>query len=208
MLRMLDRHAVQELLRAGVTPRAIAKQYGISRRTVERIRLEEPVTAAAVAEGLRAPTVGRPRIDDGLRARVREWLETERDLVPGEIWRRLRDTGTPLGLSTTYRLVAGVRATIPTEVLVRFDGVAGEFAQFDFGEVGVRLSDGSRRIVHFAAYRLKYSRWVHVVLVPNERVEALVRALLDSFLHAGAASRSRTARSSTATRRASPARTR
>jgi cyclopropane fatty-acyl-phospholipid synthase-like methyltransferase len=40
--------------------------------------------------------------------------------------------------------------------------------------------------VHFAAYRLKYSRWVHVVLVPNERVEALVRALLDSFLHAGA----------------------
>ena len=48
------------------------------------------------------------------------------------------------------------------------------------------LTDGTRRTVHFAAYRLKYSRWVHVVLVPNERVEALIRALLDSFLHAGA----------------------
>lgn len=186
MLRMLDRHAVQELLRAGLTPRAIAKQYGISRRTVERIRLEEPVTAVAIADGLLTPTVGRPRVDDALRARVREWLETERDLVPGEIWRRLRDTGTPLGLSTTYRLVAAVRTTIPAEVLVRFEGVAGEFAQFDFGEVSVRLTDGTRRVVHFAAYRLKYSRWVHVVLVPNERVEALVRALLDSFLHAGA----------------------
>ena len=186
MLRMLDRHAVQELLRAGLTPRAIAKQYRVSRRTIERIRLEAAVTAADVAAGLIAPKVGRPRVDDALRARVREWLETERDLVPGEIWRRLRETGTPLGLSTTYRLVTGVRATIPVEVLVRFDGVAGEFAQFDFGEVSVRLTDGSRRVIHFAAYRLKYSRWVHVVVVPNERVEALVRALLDSFLHAGA----------------------
>lgn len=186
MLRMLDRHAVQELLRAGLTPRAIATQYGVSRRTVERIRHEDTVTAAAVADRLVDPKVGRPRVDDALRLRVREWLEEERDLAPGEICRRLREAGTPLGLSTTYRLIARVRTTIPTEVLVRFEGVAGEFAQFDFGEVSVRLTDGSRRVVHFAAYRLKYSRWIHVVLVPNERVEALIRALLDSFLHAGA----------------------
>jgi hypothetical protein len=39
--------------------------------------------------------------------------------------------------------------------------------------------------VHFAAYRLKYSRWIHVVLVPNERVEALIRSLLDSFAASG-----------------------
>ncbi len=32
--------------------------------------------------------------------------------------------------------------------------------------------------IHFAAYRLKYSRWVWVVVVPDERVESLVRALL------------------------------
>ena len=44
MLRMLDRHAVQELLRAGLTPRAIATQYRVSRRTVERIRHEDAVT--------------------------------------------------------------------------------------------------------------------------------------------------------------------
>jgi IS30 family transposase len=55
MLRMLDRHAVQELLRAGLTPRAIATQYGVSRRTVERIRHEDTVTAAAVAERRATP---------------------------------------------------------------------------------------------------------------------------------------------------------
>jgi hypothetical protein len=73
--------------------------------------------------------------------------------------------------------------------MVRFEGVAGEFAQFDFGEVSVRLVDGTgegkRRTVHFAAYRLKYSRWIHVVLVANERVEALIRSLLDSFAASG-----------------------
>jgi IS30 family transposase len=53
MLSMLDRHAVQELFRAGVTARAIAKQYGVSRRTIERIRHEAPVTAAEIAEQLR-----------------------------------------------------------------------------------------------------------------------------------------------------------
>jgi len=63
--------------------------------------------------------------------------------------------------------------------------VAGEFAQFDFGQTDVRLLDGRRQRIHFAAYRLKYSRWVWVVIVPDERIESLVRALLLSFEHAG-----------------------
>jgi hypothetical protein len=88
-------------------------------------------------------------------------------------------------LSTVYRVLRDVRATIPAVLQVRFEGVAGEFAQFDFGEVSVRLPDDKRRTVHFAAYRLKYSRWIHVVLVPNERVEALIRSLLDSFAASG-----------------------
>jgi hypothetical protein len=68
---------------------------------------------------------------------------------------------------------------------VRFEGVAGEFAQFDFGQASVRLTDGTRRPVHFAAYRLKYSRTIHVVVVPSERVEPLIRSLLDSFAATG-----------------------
>ena len=43
MLRMLDRHAVQELLRAGLSPRAVARQFGVSRRTIERIGCEAPI---------------------------------------------------------------------------------------------------------------------------------------------------------------------
>ncbi len=107
------------------------------------------------------------------------------DRPPGEICRLLKAEGPPLGLSTVYRVLTAVRATIPTALQVRFEGVAGEFAQFDFGQVSVRLADGSRRTGHFAAYRLKYSRWIHVVVVANERVEALICSLLDSFAASG-----------------------
>lgn len=178
---MLDRHAVQELLRAGLTLGAVARQFGVSRRTIRRIKREPSVRSGSRT----AARVGRPPVADAVQERVAALVRTEPDLPPGEVWRRLREDGTPLGLSTVYRVLAGVRATLPADLLVRFEGVAGEFAQFDFGEVHVRLLDGSRRLVHFAAYRLKYSRWIHVVLVPNERVEALIRSLLAAFEASG-----------------------
>ncbi|MCC6930372.1 MAG: hypothetical protein IT359_15410 [Gemmatimonadaceae bacterium] len=123
---MLDRHAVQALLASGVTPGAVARQFQVSRRTVERIAQEPAVTAADDAAARAARRLGRPRVDAALRTTVREWLTAEPALPPGEIWRRLREAGTPLGLSTTYRVIAGARTAIPAEVMVRFEGVAGE----------------------------------------------------------------------------------
>lgn len=182
---MLDRHAVQELVRAQVTARAIAKQLGVSVRTVRRIVREGVVDTSDDAAARRTRQVGRPQVPEAMRARVEALVLEDPERPPGELCRLLTAEGTPLGLSTVYRVLASVRATIPAALQVRFEGVAGEFAQFDFGEVSVRLLDGTRRPVHFAAYRLKYSRWVHVVLVPNERVEALIRSLLESFAASG-----------------------
>jgi transposase len=185
MLRMLDRHAVQELVRAKVTAREIAKQFGVSVRTVRRILREARVESGDDAAGRHARRIGRPGVTEEMRARIVALVAEDAERPPGEICRLLRAEGTPLGLSTVYRVLRDVRATVPATMQVRFEGVAGEFAQFDFGEVSVRLSDEKRRTVHFAAYRLKYSRWIHVVIVPNERVEALIRSLLESFAASG-----------------------
>jgi transposase len=189
MLSMLDRHAVQKLLGAGVKPRAVAQQFRVSRRTIERIAREAEICSTAdgmlCREGEDQRPVGRPRVTETIRARVQALLRDDPECPPGEITRLLKLEGTPLGLSTVYRVLREVRATIPATLQVRFEGVAGEFAQFDFGEVSVRLPEEKRRTVHFAAYRLKYSRWIHVVIVPNERVEALIRSLLDSFAASG-----------------------
>ncbi len=183
---MLDRHAVQALLHAAQTPRQIAHQLGMSRRTVQRIALEPPVTTVDDTAARAACGIGRPGVGDATTTRLREWLEAEPTLPSGEVQRRLHDLGTPLALSTIYRLLGPVRATIPVAVMVRFEGVAGEFAQFGFGVADVRLTTDTptaraRRRIHFAAYRLKWSRFLHLVIVPTERVEPLVRALLAVF---------------------------
>lgn len=182
---MLDRHAVQALVRAHVTAREIADQLKVSVRTIRRIVREGEVATGDDVAARSARQIGRPQVTEAVRARVHALVLEDPERPPGEICRLLKDEGTPLGLSTVYRVLTAVRATIPAALQVRFEGVAGEFAQFDFGHVTVRLTDGSRRPVHFAAYRLKYSRWIHVAIVPNERVEALIRSLLDSFAASG-----------------------
>src|SRR5258706_9391838 len=151
MLRMLDRHAVQALVRAKVTAREIAEQLKVSVRTVRRIVREAAVPPDDDPGARPGHQVGRPHVTDAVRARVHALVLEDLDRPPGEICRLLKAEGTPLGLSTVYRVLTAVRATIPTALQVRFEGVAGEFAQFDFGQVSVRLADGSRRTVHFAA---------------------------------------------------------
>ena len=180
---MLDRYAVQQLARARVTAREIATQMGVSVRTIRRIVRE--VVDGDATEDASTRTVGRPRVTDAIRDRVQALVLEDPERPAGEIARLLKEEGSSLGLSTVYRVLASVHETIPAVLQVRFEGVAGEFAQFDFGQVSVRLTDGSRESVHFAAYRLKYSRWMHVVIVPNERAEALIRSVLASFEASG-----------------------
>ena len=182
---MLDRHAVRALREAGRSTKEIAAQFGVSQRTVQRILKEPPVVSASDAEERRRRGVGRPGVPERVRLRLGELVGEEPEAPPLEILRRLREEGVRLGESTFYRLYRRAVSALPATLMVRFEGVAGEFAQFDFGEVDVRLLDGSKRRVHFAAYRLKYSRWVHVVLVADERIESLVRSLLAAFEASG-----------------------
>jgi transposase len=185
MLRMIDRHAVKQMLMAGVGVGEVARHFDVTRRTIERIRKEPRMEGADDRVARRARRMGRPRVADEVRERMRALIEADPEAPPLEVLRQLREEGTRLGESTFYRLYRAEREALPESLMVRFEGVAGEFAQFDFGEADVRLLDERKKRVHFAAYRLKYSRWVSVVLVPDERVESLVRALLASFEASG-----------------------
>jgi len=182
---MLDRHAVHALLKSGFPTKDIAQQMGVTQRTIQRIAKEPPVEVAEEAEARRLRGLGRPPVAEGVRQRLQELIWADPQAPPLELLRQLREEGTELGESTFYRIFRLEKEQLPAELMVRFEGVAGEFAQFDFGQTEVRLLDGRTQRIHFAAYRLKYSRWVWVVLVPDERVESLVRALLAAFEHSG-----------------------
>ncbi len=188
MLRMIDRHAVHALLKAGQSTKEIARQFGVAQRTVQRIVREPDVEDGDDARARHERAVGRPAVAPELRDRLRELIAADREAPPLEFLRQLREEGTVLGESTFYRIYSAERKRLPAELMVRFEGVAGEFAQFDFGHSDVRLLDGRKQRVHFAAYRLKFSRWVSVVIVADERVESLIRALLLSFEQAGGTS--------------------
>ena len=95
-----------------------------------------------------------------------------------EILRRAREAGYKGGKTALYDLVASLRPK-PARPMVRFEGLPGEFSQHDFGEVEVQFRNGTRERIHFFASRLKYSRWVRVSLVQDEKVETLVRTLAE-----------------------------
>ena len=122
--------------------------------------------------------IGRPSTVQNFRKQVLGILAESPDLPSLEILRRVREAGYQGGKTALYDLVASLRPK-PAKPLVRFEGLPGEFSQHDFGEVEVQFRNGTRQRIHFFASRLKYSRWVRISLVQDERVETLVRTLAE-----------------------------
>jgi len=178
---MANRHSVQVLRKAGLSVKQVALQAGVSPRSVLRIAQEPPVVSLASGPTPASRGVGRPSTVEGFRPLVAELLAAAPSLPTVEVLSQLRQRGYQGGKSAVYELVKALRPAKASPLLVRFEGVPGEFSQHDFGHVRATFTDGSFERVTFFVSRLKYSRWAHVVEVPDEKVEALVRALLAAF---------------------------
>jgi transposase len=184
MIDMLKRHEIQVLRRAGHSQIEIATLAGVSRRSVQRVERESAVTDIDAARERETRGIGRPAKAEPFRSFVVDVLAREPDVLSVEILRRAKLKGYAGGKTALYDLISVLRPTT-VRPLVRFEGLPGEFSQHDFGQVDVRFLNGTRKRVHFFASRLKYSRWVEVTIVPDERAETLVRALVDHFAQIG-----------------------
>jgi transposase len=178
MIDMLKRHEIQVLRRAQHTWSEIATLSGVSEKTARRIAAADPVTEVDNAAERARRQVGRPSKADAYRDVVVKALTENPELRSVEVLHRARLAGYTGGKSALYALARTLRVR-PVTPLVRFEGLPGEFSQHDFGEVDVTYQDGHEARVHFFASRLKYSRWVEVSLVDDERVETLVRAVVE-----------------------------
>jgi transposase len=178
MIDMLKRHEIQVLRRAGHTLAEVAALTEVSVGSVRRVIDEDAVTTVDNNAERARRQIGRPSKAEAYREVVTQALAEHAEIRSVEILHRARQAGYAGGKSALYALVQTlrVRSVAP---LVRFEGVAGEFSQHDFGEVVVRYQDGTETKVHFFASRLKYSRWAEVTLVPDQRAETLVRTLVD-----------------------------
>jgi transposase len=184
MYGQMKRLEVQLLRKAGHEQKEIGELTGVSERSVRRIECEPAVREFDDQQARKKQGVGRPSKIAAYVAQIAAWIAAEPDLQTGELLRRAREKGYDGGKSQFFE---AVRKQRPKRVrpLVRFEGLPGEFTQHDFGQVDVRFLDGSLKRIHFFASRLKWSRWVQVTIVRDERVETVVRTLVDHFVAMG-----------------------
>ncbi len=150
----------------------IAGLVGCDRHTVARV-LAEPTDPPR--RRLRPGTLETRR--ETLLSWIREAIPTTRML---ELARQ--DPATPYvgGTSTFYRFVARVRAELEAGAapVIRFEGLPGEYVQWDWGDARVPLGGELIKRV-FLAGRLKYSRLSAVRWRTQMDLETLLRAMLE-----------------------------
>lgn len=180
MIDPMTRRRIHIHSEAGLTQPHIARLTATSVSTVHRVLKEPPPTAADLAsEQMQRPHAGRPALATAWSERVIALFVDRPDLPTTEV---LRIASTEWGYSgsraTFFRLVRSLRPAPVPEPMVRFEGLPGEFAQFDFGQAVVTYADGRKEKVHIFVGRLKFSRQVQVMIVPNEQAETLIRCVV------------------------------
>jgi transposase len=183
VIDVMTRLKIHNMAEGGTPQASIAKLCGTSLRSVERILAETPPTRDEVLadERIGAKRRGRPpKADAPMIERIRLLLETPgNDRLPAtEVLRRAAEWGYTGGRSQMTELVKRLRPKPRQEPIVRFEGLPGEYTQFDFGECEVAFTATGKQRVQFFAARLKYSRFMHVILVPDQTAETLVRSLI------------------------------
>lgn len=178
MLRQMERSTIQVLTRRGKSQRAIARDLGVSRTTVARV-LAEPIDR-------RPSRRKRGSVADVHRLQIEQWLAEGLSIVRMlELARADPDHPFAGGRSTFSDRVRQIRAQIEREnadVVIRFEGLPGEYLQVDWGEI--RRFPFSRQepaTRYFLCCRLKYSRWSWLRWTEDMRQETLIRGLVDCF---------------------------
>jgi transposase len=186
MYDAMKRLQIQTLREASRTQEEVAAHTDVSVSTVRRVEREPRVTNPEDWQQRTATRMGRPSAVRAFAARVTEWLASER-LLTIAVLERLRAEGYTGGKSAVYELVRELRGKTPTPVVARFEGVAGEFSQHDFGQVLVSFRRAGQERVRFFVSRLKFSRSTHVRLVRDETTETICHSLYEALRSWGGA---------------------
>jgi len=191
---VLDVREMLRRLRSGETDRRIARDLGVSRRTVRKYReraeaagwlgQEELVSAEVLEEVLRQVEEERR---PGPISAVEPWREfVKARRADGVEIRALlglvRERGYAGSYSSLRRFVAGMEKRAP-EVYVRVETAAGEEAQVDFGYAGFFYDPRSGRVRKAWVFvmTLGFSRHQYAELVFDQKIETWVELHVRAF---------------------------
>jgi transposase len=176
----MERSTIHYLKQKGWSNVQIAEFTGHHRNTVARALREEMEKKPKPRERSSAVSV--------FETQIAEWLDQKipvRRML--ELARADRDHPYTAGETAFYdyvRKVRRARKQSPADLALRFEGVAGEFLQIDWGEVrnvAFTKEGMEHQTRYFFAARLKYSRYMYVSFHTDMREETLLRCLISCF---------------------------
>ena len=171
--RVLLRHYLEQ----GMSKAAIARQVGISPRTVYRWiaagQLDRELDDAAVRYG---PRRSRPSKLDPYRGIIDARLAEYPELSAVRLFNEVQAAGYPGGYGQVKRYVREVRPRPPEEPVQRFETPPGHQGQVDFAEF--RLPWGKRYALIVV---LGYSRLVWVQYYERQTMAVVMRGLESAF---------------------------
>ena len=171
-------YTVKTLLEAGKSISAVARELGIDRKTVRKIRDK-------VKDGIEVPKVKRRSILDPYRALITEYLNEE-GLSGVLIHKRLVEE---YNLTVSYNCVKKyLRKLRPPEgAYVPIISPSGFEGQVDFGYAGYFMKDGKKVKCWVFNMRLSYSRYDYYEIVRNENVSTFINCHIHAFEFFGGA---------------------
>ena len=175
--RVLLRHYLEQ----GMSKAAIARQVGVSRRTVYRWiesgQLDRELDDEAVKYGPRRP---RPSKLDPYKGIVRARLAEYPELSAVRLFQEIQAAGYPGGYGQVKRYVRRVRPRPAAEPVQRFETPPGHQGQVDFAEF--RLPWGKR---HALIVVLGYSRYMWLQYYERQTMTVVMRGLEAAFGYFG-----------------------
>jgi transposase len=166
---------LQHYLELGLGKRAIARQLGVSPRTIHHWIATGQLDRCVDVTAVRRP-VPRPQQLDVVKPLIQARLAVFPALSAVRLFHECRAAGYVGGITQLRDYVAAVRPRPEPEPLVRFETAPGVQAQFDFAEV--RFPWGKR---HALLVVLGYSRLLYVEFVPRQTALAVMHGLERAF---------------------------
>ena len=175
--RVLLRHYLEQ----GVTKAALARQLGVSRRTIyqwlETGQLDRELDNQVVRYGPRRPMATKL---DPYRGIIDERLAEFEELTAVRLFDEVQAAGYPGGYTQVKEYVRRVRPTPEPEPVQRFETPPGRQGQVDFAEF--RLPWGKRYALIVV---LGYSRLLWLEYHPRQTMAVLMRGLESAFVYFG-----------------------
>jgi transposase len=179
------RNEIVRRRQAGTSRRQLARELGVSRRTVQRVltRVAAARTGEQPASSLPKPPARRSSLLDEHEPFLRQLLERYPNLTAVRVLEELRGRGFTGSYTTVRERVRALRPQPTLEPVARFETAPGQQAQMDYSTFDLDFTAEGRRRVYLFSYLLSYSRRAYLRFVESQDFTTTIREHVHAFTY-------------------------